>query len=1301
MGHVVHTQTYGHIGFVLRVQAGEKVFLQIDSNRMADTLKFGPEWLRALSDGNNVGTPPPSPGFGKYKLAEHRYGREEMLALFNPDIDPPEDLKKLIPVYVEKKQEPLALVPLSEEEQRILSQSVNSVAVLRMFGRGGPPGIRGARGGGPDRGRGRGRGRGDYMQRGMSYEETGGGFGRPPTLNRNDGWEEVGAKRNYNTARYDDGSGGPPKREFNRSLSSENWRDRGGNEDEEDEGDWRRAGGSKWNTRGSWRDPSTRGGFDADRRQNGIHRGGFDRGGRSYQRSRTSESWDDDEILPEWSMPDSDDVEEVGTFDSSGAFVSTKPEDLNNKEKDNQQKEVTAKSPPPDTKDSGKVESKQHSKEETSKYSDKVEEKVPSKKQDKVTENKTVISNINPQHNKKAEKPKKEELKKQDKSEQQNSAQNSVGDIKKQSATLAVGSAQSAKTEKKSEEKERDQQPAPKKKGVTVSEVEREALDRLQDTAENMVLSAMTAEEEEKEIKSSPIPPTVPQSTPSMPQVSPSIAVPMDHENAQKWFYRDPQGDTQGPFASNEMAEWFSAGYFTMDLYVRRGCDDKFSPLGELIKRWGRVPFLPGPAAPPLLNAPPTSQPSLEQLHLQQQQEQLKALHAQYLLQQQVMHQQLLRQFQMQQIQQIMQHVQENSQYKNLSPAQQKQIAMQLLMKQTTPVMLPMQPKLSPRSPPTEVAASLADHPPTSSSHPSFHRSMSQPSDLPVEDGSIWGGVQPVPTGANPNSVWDVNPHSRSTPDLEQERVRREKEEELLRKKREEEAKREQEYLKKQEELLKQQMEIQREKEEMERKREELKLLELQKIEEARRKEEEARRRQEEEERLKQQREEELRKLEELRKKDEEMRQRELKRQEEMKRQEELQRQQQELFRQQEQKKREMEELEKQKQLEIQRRQEQQRQQQEALKKLQQEQLANIQLPSHAQWGSQPATQSPQKTKSLLEIQKQEEMDRREKEELQRKLENERQQMMALQQQQQQQKSWSSQIFPSQQQSMKTLLEIQEEQRKLEEEKQQKQQQSQAKQNLSLGAASAWGGGLISSSHWASEGAWGNAARQSSTANSSASNGAGSLGFWDDAIISSKRATKPSNQGGVTTEFPTLKGQPQQKAPPTAQSNKGKPSKRGKEEEAVQRLFKGSGPVDDFSQWCDKALKALNTSVDIPTFVAFLKEVESPYEVHDYVRVYVGESKGAQDFAKQFLEKRSQSRNRARQPVEDSIWGPAPARDFRQSGGNQNNDSDTQKAKGKKKKKMQKIDSSILGFTCAADPDRINVGEIDADSTPK
>lgn len=48
------------------------------------------------------------------------------------------------------------------------------------------------------------------------------------------------------------------------------------------------------------------------------------------------------------------------------------------------------------------------------------------------------------------------------------------------------------------------------------------------------------------------------------------------------------------------MTEWFQAGYFTMSLLVKRGCDEVFQPLGEIMKIWGRVPFTPGPAPPPL-----------------------------------------------------------------------------------------------------------------------------------------------------------------------------------------------------------------------------------------------------------------------------------------------------------------------------------------------------------------------------------------------------------------------------------------------------------------------------------------------------------------------------------------------------------------------------------------------------------------------------------------------------------------------------------------------------------------------------
>lgn len=49
------------------------------------------------------------------------------------------------------------------------------------------------------------------------------------------------------------------------------------------------------------------------------------------------------------------------------------------------------------------------------------------------------------------------------------------------------------------------------------------------------------------------------------------------------------------------MSEWFQAGYFTMTLQVKRGCDEMFQPLGEMMKLWGRVPFTPGPTLPPVL----------------------------------------------------------------------------------------------------------------------------------------------------------------------------------------------------------------------------------------------------------------------------------------------------------------------------------------------------------------------------------------------------------------------------------------------------------------------------------------------------------------------------------------------------------------------------------------------------------------------------------------------------------------------------------------------------------------------------
>lgn len=52
--------------------------------------------LRALSSGGSVTSPPPSPAMPKYKLAEYRYGREEMLALYIKDNKVSEQLPNIL-----------------------------------------------------------------------------------------------------------------------------------------------------------------------------------------------------------------------------------------------------------------------------------------------------------------------------------------------------------------------------------------------------------------------------------------------------------------------------------------------------------------------------------------------------------------------------------------------------------------------------------------------------------------------------------------------------------------------------------------------------------------------------------------------------------------------------------------------------------------------------------------------------------------------------------------------------------------------------------------------------------------------------------------------------------------------------------------------------------------------------------------------------------------------------------------------------------------------------------------------------
>ncbi|KAK3075372.1 kinesin-like protein [Teratosphaeriaceae sp. CCFEE 6253] len=61
-----------------------------------------------------------------------------------------------------------------------------------------------------------------------------------------------------------------------------------------------------------------------------------------------------------------------------------------------------------------------------------------------------------------------------------------------------------------------------------------------------------------------------------------------------RWIYRDPQGQTQGPWTGLEMHDWYKAGFFSPELLVKKYEDTDYEPLAQLIRRIGnsREPFL-------------------------------------------------------------------------------------------------------------------------------------------------------------------------------------------------------------------------------------------------------------------------------------------------------------------------------------------------------------------------------------------------------------------------------------------------------------------------------------------------------------------------------------------------------------------------------------------------------------------------------------------------------------------------------------------------------------------------------------
>ncbi|XP_062994518.1 GRB10-interacting GYF protein 1 isoform X2 [Elgaria multicarinata webbii] len=755
----------------------------------AETLNFGPEWLRALSSGGSVASPPPSPAMPKYKLAEYRYGREEMLALYVKDNKVPEEIqdKEFSAILQDDPLQPLALAPLTEEEQRNFSMSVNSVAVLRLMGKGSgaaPAGV--SRGRGATRSRGRGRGESGFYQR--SIEEAEGAFGRGGVreIHRSQSWDDRGERRFEKPIRregarapFEEGAL-PGRKDFARS-DSDNWRTLREEHEEEEEssgaaagpgGSWRQSGGPRRESE-RWRSASPDGGprsagwrehggdgrrrkFDFDFRE----REDEPRSGSGRRHRHNSDSFEEDKDgLPEWCLEDEE--EEMGTFDSSGAFMSLKkspkepiPEEQElsfqplQEEEEEEEEEAAAEAEedqePPEAKEGHRRESAEVPVSPTAKEGAERERKEPRQ----VPDEKLPAPPGAPWRSGPAFSAAVAAA-----AAAAATAAASVGGC--ESVVLGSSSSSSSSSSSKAEVSvlaaggnpdveavdgepgllSRPTQLSPAAASAlsvpptssssttaaaatefTVGDNEDEdGMKHLQQEAEKMVASLQDSSLEEERFTQTIV-----------DHRNTAAALPLSHEAAMKWFYKDPQGEIQGPFTTQEMAEWFQAGYFTMSLLVKRGCDEGFQPLGEVIKMWGRVPFAPGPSPPPLLG-------NMDQERLKKQQELAAAA-----LYQQLQHQQLL------------QLVNSRQQYAQC--ALQQKVATGDLTQQQLSTFLQQLQALKPRAGEQGMI-------------PCMNRSLSVP-----DTGSLWDAhTSASPQAGGEASLWDI-PINSSTqgPNLEQ-----------------------------------------------------------------------------------------------------------------------------------------------------------------------------------------------------------------------------------------------------------------------------------------------------------------------------------------------------------------------------------------------------------------------------------------------------------------------------------------------------------------------------------------------------
>lgn len=188
--------------------------------------------------------------------------------------------------------------------------------------------------------------------------------------------------------------------------------------------------------------------------------------------------------------------------------------------------------------------------------------------------------------------------------------------------------------------------------------------------------------------------------------------------------------------------------------------------------------------------------------------------------------------------------------------------------------------------------------------------------------------------------------------------------------------------------------------------------------------------------------------------------------------------------------------------------------------------------------------------------------------------------------------------------------------------------------------------------------------------------GSSSLGLWEDTLKSSGSLARSlglknsRSSPSLSDSYSHLSGRPVRK--------------KTEEEEKLLKLLQGiPRPQDGFTQWCEQMLHTLSTtgSLDVPMAVAILKEVESPYDVHDYIRSCLGDTLEAKEFAKQFLERRAKQKASQQRQQQQEAWLSSGSLQTAFQTNHSTKLGPGEGSKAKRRALMLHSDPSILGYS--------------------